>query len=116
MNGAPASRTRQREWGALRDGETCFAPAGSNPKFWLFGGASTKSALFDLDGYAGQIVSDVFGDDRYFPCASDFWTAKTAAVQERAEAEHLHSPNTVRLFAGSRHLDLASDQCLFRAF
>jgi ParB family chromosome partitioning protein len=52
------------------------------------GGAaiSTKAALFDLAGYSGEIVSDLFGDDSYFACASDFWAAQMAAVEERADA------------------------------
>jgi ParB family chromosome partitioning protein len=61
---------------------------GSQLKAWLFGGASipTSAALFDLASYSGEIVSDLFGDDRYFASASDFWTAQTAAIEERAES------------------------------
>lgn len=52
------------------------------------GGAATSTslALFDLAGYPGEIVSDLFGEDSYLACASDFWAAQMVAVEERADA------------------------------
>lgn len=83
-----ASKARQRDWLALLDDETAYAPTGSALKAWLFGGASipVKAALFDVASYAGEVVSDLFGDDSYFASAEAFWTAQLAAVEERAEA------------------------------
>jgi len=83
-----ATKAQQREWLALLDDESRNVPMGQNIKPWLMGGAaiSTKAALFDLAGYSGEIVSDLFGDDSYFACATDFWAAQMAAVEERAAA------------------------------
>ena len=83
-----ASKTRQREWLALLDDETAYCPSGHQLKAWLFGGASipVTAALFDPATYDGEIVSDLFGDERYFPDAALFWTAQTAAIEARAEA------------------------------
>lgn len=83
-----ASKTRQREWLALLDDETAYCPSGHQLKAWLFGGASipVTAALFDPATYDGEIVSDLFGDERYFADASVFWTAQTAAIAARAEA------------------------------
>lgn len=54
------------------DDESARAPTGSQVKAWLFGGASipVTSALFDVEAYEGEIVSDLFGEDRYFADAS----------------------------------------------
>jgi ParB family transcriptional regulator, chromosome partitioning protein len=83
-----ATKAQQREWLALFDSESDHAPLGQNLKAWLMGGAaiSTKVALFDLEGYSGEIVSDLFGEDSYFACAADFWTAQIAMIEERANA------------------------------
>ena len=83
-----ATKVQQREWLALLDDEGPHAPMGQNVKSWLMGGAaiSTRTALFDHLNYKGEIVSDLFGEDAYFACASDFWAAQIAAVEERAAA------------------------------
>ncbi len=83
-----ASKAQQREWLATLDDDDRHAPVGQNLRAWLFGGAtiSTKAALFDLASFGGEIVSDLFGEESYFACASDFWTAQMAAVEERVEA------------------------------
>ncbi len=83
-----ATKARQREWLTLLDSESDHAPTGQNLKAWLLGGTtiSAKVALFDLAPYPGEIVSDLFGEDNYFGCAADFWTAQMAAVEERAQA------------------------------
>ena len=74
---AGASRRRNR-----------LCPDRGNLKSWLFGGASIPvgSAVFDLGSYGGEIVSDLFGDDRYFACAADFWTAQMAAIEMLVDA------------------------------
>lgn len=83
-----ATKAQQRAWLALLDSENDHAPTGQNLRAWLLGGAtiSTEVALFDLAAYRGEIVSDLFGEDSYFACAPDFWTAQMAAVEERAKA------------------------------
>lgn len=83
-----ASKVRQRQWLALLDDASDYCPTGQHLKAWLFGGASipVTAALFDLASYPGEIVSDLFGDERYFADASAFWTAQNAAIGERADA------------------------------
>ncbi len=83
-----ASKARQREWLAMVDDAECHAPTGQRLKAWLFGGASiaTGVALFDLASYPGEIVTDLFGEERFFADADSFWTAQLAAVEERAQA------------------------------
>jgi ParB family chromosome partitioning protein len=74
----------------MRGDPDVHCPTGQRLKAWLFGGASisTTVALFDLDSHAGQIVSDLFGDERYFADADTFWVAQNATVATR-RAEYL---------------------------
>ncbi|MBZ9648107.1 chromosome partitioning protein ParB, partial [Sphingobium sp. 3R8] len=78
----------QKAWLALHDDPDSYVPTGHQLKAWLFGGQSiaAKVALFDLDGYAGATVADLFGDDRYFADADAFWTAQNAAIEARRAA------------------------------
>lgn len=83
-----ASKTRQREWLALLDDPETYCPFGQQLKAWLFGGASVpvSAAIFDIDSFAGEIVSDLFGDDRYFGDVAAFWTAQAEAIEALAES------------------------------
>lgn len=83
-----ASKTRQREWLALLDDPDAHCATGHQLKAWLFGGASipVSAALFDLAGYAGEIVSDLFGEERYFADSASFWAAQTAAIEAKAQS------------------------------
>lgn len=83
-----APKARQRDWLAMVDDSECHAPTGRQLKAWLFGGASiaTGVALFDLADYPGEIVTDLFGEERFFASADAFWTAQMAAVEQRAAA------------------------------
>ena len=83
-----ATKAQQQEWLALFDDEHSYCPTGSALKAWLFGGASipVSSALFDVDSYAGAIVSDLFGDERYFADAEVFWSAQHQAIEVRADS------------------------------
>lgn len=83
-----ASKAQQRGWLELIDCPEKHAPTGTQLKAWLFGGSAiaAKVALFDLAAYKGEIISDLFGEDRYFASADDFWTAQMAAVENRVEA------------------------------
>ena len=83
-----ASKAQQRDWLALLDDPSAYCPSGHALKAWLFGGASipVSAALFDVTAYDGAIVSDLFGDERYFADAAVFWTMQTTAIEERAAA------------------------------
>ncbi|UYV16667.1 ParB/RepB/Spo0J family partition protein [Porphyrobacter sp. ULC335] len=85
-----ASKAQQTAWLALFEDAEAHAPRGSQLKAWLFGGASiaTSVALFDLETYAGQIVTDLFGEEGWFADADAFWAAQQAAVEAR-KAEYL---------------------------
>ena len=82
-----ASRARQKEWLALFADPDQFAPTGMRLKAWLFGGASisASAAIFDVDQYAGEIVTDLFGEERYFADAKAFWEAQGAAIEARRQ-------------------------------
>nr|WP_167920835.1 ParB/RepB/Spo0J family partition protein [Sphingopyxis italica] len=82
-----ATKVQQRDWLDLVDCPEKHAPTGAQLKAWLFGGSAiaTKAALFDLADYKGEIISDLFGEDRYFASADDFWTAQMAAIEDRAD-------------------------------
>ncbi|MDX5983226.1 ParB/RepB/Spo0J family partition protein [Sphingomonas echinoides] len=82
------SKARQQEWLALFDDPAAYCPTGHHVKAWAFGGASipVRAALFDLDRYTGDIVSDLFGEDRYFADPQAFWASQEAAIAERVEA------------------------------
>jgi ParB family chromosome partitioning protein len=83
-----ASKAKQKEWLELHDDERATAPTGAWLKAWLLGGASIPvgAALFDLDAYAGEIIADLFGEDRYFACAEVFWTVQMEAIEARVDA------------------------------
>ena len=83
-----ASKSQQKEWLALFEGEESHAPMGCDLKHWLFSGqsVSTKVALFPLEDYPGEIVSDLFGEERYFSDATLFWQKQNEAVAARKAA------------------------------
>src|SRR3546814_1133943 len=62
-----ATKTQQRDWLALVDCPEKHAPTGTSLKAWLFGGSAiaAKVAMFDVAGYDGAIISDLFGEDSY---------------------------------------------------
>ena len=51
-------------------------------KAWLLGGAeiATTAALFDEAEYRGDIKGDLFGDERFFCDAEQFWQLQNAAI------------------------------------
>lgn len=83
-----ASKSQQKAWLALYDDADSYVPTGHQLKAWLFGGQSipVRFALFDLDSFPGPIVSDLFGEDRYFADTDAFWTAQNAAIEARRAA------------------------------
>jgi ParB family transcriptional regulator, chromosome partitioning protein len=77
-----ATKSQQKDWWALFNGEDSHAPEGYRLKDWLFGGTQilTTSALFNLDAYDGALVSDLFGEEVYFDDPAKFWTLQNAAI------------------------------------
>lgn len=82
-----ASKARQRDWLALFDDPDVHCPTGHQLKAWLFGGASVPvgAALFDMADYPGEVVSDLFGEERFFADTASFWAAQTPAIEAKAE-------------------------------
>lgn len=81
-----ATKAQQQEWLKLfRDDE---APLGSELKAWLFGGSeiSTKAALFPLEDYKGEIVTDLFAEEGYFADHDQFWTLQNTAIAAKRDA------------------------------
>lgn len=76
-----ATKKQQKAWLTLHKGDD-YAPQGHALKRWLFGGAHipVSNALFDVENYKGNIVSDLFGDERYFDNPDTFWEAQNTAI------------------------------------
>ena len=87
-----ASEEQQREWLDLwNDEDAEYVPTGRQLKAWLLGGEhiSTDKALFDLDkyhGYAGEILTDLFGEEAVFADAATFWKCQSEALAARVDA------------------------------
>ena len=84
-----ATRRQQKEWIKAfeqeKDGENDeaeAAPRGYHLKQWLFGGEriATAAALFAIDDYKGEIITDLFGDVSCFADRETFWALQNAAV------------------------------------
>ena len=86
-----ATEDQQREWFDLwSDDDAEYVPTGRHLKAWLLGGEhiSTDKALFDLDkyhGYAGQILTDLFGEEAVFADAATFWKCQSEALAKKIE-------------------------------
>ena len=51
---------------------------------WVGGDTIPVSvALFDLSSFDGEIVSDLFGDERYFASSEAFWVAQQSAIDAK---------------------------------
>ena len=83
-----ATKAQQKAWLALFEGEDSYAPRGTQLKAWLFGGASISVgvALFDMNGFTGQIVTNLFEEDGYFADVDQFWAAQSAEIEKRKAA------------------------------
>lgn len=79
-----ATKRQQKAWWDLFKDEDSYAPQGNALRSWLFGGADipVENALFDEADYKGSIVSDLFGEDRYFDAAESFWTLQGEAIAQ----------------------------------
>ena len=82
-----ATRERQKAWLALQRDPDQDVPPPWQLKAWLLGGVeiSTKAALFDEALYQGGIVADLFGEDRYFTEADEFWRLQNATIDDERE-------------------------------
>lgn len=82
-----ATPRQQKAWFKLfRDPEE-HAPTGRRLKAWLFGAEiPVSSAIFPPERYTGNIVSDLFGDERYFDDAEKFWKLQMEAIIHRQAA------------------------------
>lgn len=79
-----ASKRQQREWWRLFTSEEQNAPMGAHLKDWLMGGAGipVEHALFDVERYPGAILTDLFGEERYFDDAAKFWELQNTALAD----------------------------------
>ncbi|MEP3476421.1 MAG: ParB/RepB/Spo0J family partition protein [Hyphomicrobiales bacterium] len=77
-----ASQSQQKQWFKLFTDDQ--EPPPYNLKSWLFGGEEipVSNALFDLKSYKGSIVSDLFGEERYFADPALFWEHQSRALAE----------------------------------
>jgi ParB family transcriptional regulator, chromosome partitioning protein len=83
-----AGKGQQKQWvdafvaeqSPENDGEQ--APRGHVLKRWLFGAEqiTTKVALFPLDQFAGEVITDLFGDVGYFTDHDAFWSLQNGAI------------------------------------
>lgn len=82
-----ATPRQQKAWWKLFSSEDEYAPTGRSLREWLFGGAQipVANALFDVEAYDGAIVSDLFGEDRYFADSEKFWSFQNAAIAKRRD-------------------------------
>jgi ParB family chromosome partitioning protein len=83
-----ATPRQQKAWWKLLRSEDEYAPTGRSLKNWLFGGAHIPvgNALFDVAEYRGVIISDLFGDVRYFADAEAFWQMQDTAIAAKQDA------------------------------
>jgi len=53
----------------------------------LCGGAAivTEVALFPLERYPGQLITDLFGDQMFFDDSAQFWTLQHQAIAARRD-------------------------------
>lgn len=79
-----ATKKQQKEWFALFRDPDQNAPTHYRLKAWLFGAEiPVSSALFPVEKYDGNIVSDLFHEQRYFDDVDKFWTLQNAAIADR---------------------------------
>ena len=77
-----ASKERQKAYVALLRDPDAAPPPRWQLKAWLLGGAeiTTNAALFDEATYRGDIKGDLFGEERFFCDAEQFWKLQNAAI------------------------------------
>lgn len=76
-----ASVTQQKKWLKLKKKNN--EPNNWQLKQWLFDGELKLShALFPLEKYKGQIVTDLFGEDGYFTNSKKFWELQNRYIAD----------------------------------
>ena len=100
-----ATKRQQKAWLVLFKSEDDYAPQGHALKSWLFGGADIRitNALFDVNDYQGSIVSDLFGDERYFSDSEAFWQLQNIAIAEAKERYEANGWNDVIVLDVGEH-------------
>ncbi|MEL6859798.1 MAG: ParB/RepB/Spo0J family partition protein [Pseudomonadota bacterium] len=100
-----ATEDQQTEWLTLFNGDG-HAPRGRACRAWITGGdvITTDKALFDLESYDGDIVTDLFGEHGVFADAEAFWAAQVVAVSERVDAYTDHGWSNVHVLERGRLL------------
>ena len=80
-----ASKAQQRDWLALLDDPSAHCPTGHRLKAWLTGGQAIPvgHALFDLAGFEGRTIANLFGEEAVFADPGQFWEAQNAAIEAR---------------------------------
>ncbi len=82
-----ATKAQQKAWFKLFRDPDEEAPTGRWLKEWLFGAEiPVSSALFPVEQYTGNVVADLFGEQRYFDDAEKFWKLQTEAVIQKQAA------------------------------
>lgn len=83
-----ASKSQQKDWLSLYEDPKHHAPRAWQLKQWLFGGQeiATDVALFPVEEYGGQIVTDLFGERAYFSDPDLFWTLQNQAIAAKRDA------------------------------
>lgn len=81
-----ATKAKQKQWWELFKVDE-YAPQGHGLKEWLFGGTKipVQNALFDLADYKGAIISDLFGDERYFSDSGKFWPLQNQMIADKKQ-------------------------------
>lgn len=100
-----ATKQQQQDWLTLFEDEGSNAPRGHQLKQWLFGGESipVSAALFPLEDYPGEIVSDLFGDERFFADTEAFWTKQNEAVAAKRDAYLANGWRAVEIMEPGQH-------------
>jgi ParB family chromosome partitioning protein len=100
-----ATSRQQKAWWKLFKSEDEYAPIGRKLKDWLFGGAHipVSNAIFDAEGYKGAIVSDLFGDERYFADTETFWQMQNTAIAAKRDAYLEQGWAEVVIFDAGQH-------------
>jgi ParB family transcriptional regulator, chromosome partitioning protein len=82
-----ATKQQQKDWLVLWEDEEQHAPRGNTLKKWLLGGENipTSVALFDLGQYQGEVITDLFGEEKFFANMEGFWTLQDAAIQTKRD-------------------------------
>ena len=112
-----ATKNQQRDWLALVDDPEQRAPTGHLLKSWLFGAApiSTKSALFSLDDYPGQIIADFFDENSYFTDPALFWVHQNQALADKRDALLADGWAEVEVLEAGKYFDQSSHQRVSKA-